>query len=70
MDLFIWQQWKDPRLNHSLDYAIILPGKSRDLIWIPDTFFLNIRSATIHDVMSENSRVSISPGGVITYSTR
>ena len=66
----IRQQWIDPRLNHSLDHPITLPGDSKKFIWLPDTFFLNVRSATIHNVISENSEVSIRPGGVISYSTR
>lgn len=70
LDLVISQQWTDPRLNNSLDHPIVLPGDSKNLIWLPDTFFLNIRSASIHDVMSENSKLSIKPGGVVSYSTR
>ena len=70
LDLVIWQQWKDPRLNHLLNYTLTLPADSKKLIWLPDTFFLNVRSATIHDVISENGKVSITPGGIVTYSAR
>lgn len=70
LDLVIRQSWTDPRLNHSLSYPIILLGASKELIWLPDTFFLNVRSATLHDVISENSKVSIRPGGHVIYSTR
>ncbi|KAL9984554.1 hypothetical protein ACROYT_G006862 [Oculina patagonica] len=70
LDLVIWQQWKDPRLNHSLNYTITLPADSKKLIWLPDTFFLNVRSATIHDVISENGKVSIDPDGLVSYSAR
>ena len=70
LDLVISQQWTDPRLNHSLDHPIVLPGDSKNIIWLPDTFFLNIRSASIHDVMSENSKISIKAEGNISYSTR
>lgn len=70
MDLVIWQLWRDPRLNHSLSYPITLPGDAKKLIWLPDTFFLNVRSATIHDVISENSKVIINPNGDVAYSTR
>ena len=68
--MITWQTWNDPRLRHSLDDPITLPGESKKFIWLPDTFFLNVRSATIHDVIAENSKVSITPGGVVTYSTR
>ncbi|KAJ7391669.1 hypothetical protein OS493_017366 [Desmophyllum pertusum] len=70
LDLVIWQQWKDPRLSHSLNYTITLPADSKKFIWLPDTVFLNVRSATIHDVISENSKVSINPEGLVTYSAR
>ena len=70
MDLLFVQQWTDPRLNHSLNHTITLPGESKKLIWLPDTFFLNVRSGTIHNVISENSKISIRPGGNVTYSTR
>ena len=70
MDLVIWQLWKDPRLNHSLNYSITLPGDAKKLIWLPDTFFLNVRSATIHDVISENSKIIITSNGTVAYSTR
>ncbi|KAL9984553.1 hypothetical protein ACROYT_G006861 [Oculina patagonica] len=70
MDLVVRQLWRDPRLNHSLSYPITLPGDAKKLIWLPDTFFLNVRSATIHDVISENSKVIINPNGDVIYSTR
>nr|XP_058970277.1 gamma-aminobutyric acid receptor subunit beta-3-like [Pocillopora verrucosa] len=70
LDLVIWQMWMDARLKHSLNYSITLPANAKHLIWLPDTFFLNVRSATVHDVISENSKVSISPAGLVTYSSR
>lgn len=70
MDLVIRQSWKDPRLNHSLNFSLILPGDAKKLIWLPDTFFLNVRSATIHDVISENSKIVIASNGTVVYSTR
>ena len=68
--MITWQTWNDPRLHHSLDDPITLPGELKKFIWLPDTFFVNVRTATIHDVIAENSKVSITPGGVVTYSTR
>ena len=65
------QQWTDPRLNHSLQFPITLASSdSKNLIWLPDTYFLNIRSAAIHDVTSENTKVKIRRGGFVTYSIR
>lgn len=67
----IVQQWTDPRLNHSLQFPITLASsESKNLIWLPDTYFLNIRSAAIHDVTSENTKIMIRRGGFVTYSIR
>ena len=68
--MVVWQKWIDPRLNHSFNEPITLLGESKKLIWLPDTFFLDVRSATIHDVIAENSKVSIRQGGHVSYSTR
>ncbi|XP_074614033.1 glycine receptor subunit alpha-2-like isoform X1 [Acropora palmata] len=71
LDIEIVQQWTDPRLNHSLQFPITLASSdSKNLIWLPDTYFLNIRSAAIHDVTSENTKVKIRRGGFVTYSIR
>ncbi|KAJ7391670.1 hypothetical protein OS493_017367 [Desmophyllum pertusum] len=70
LDLIIWQEWTDPRLSHPLNHSITLPGDAKKLIWLPDTFFVNVRSATLHDVIAENSKIVISPNGTVAYSTR
>ncbi|XP_068744108.1 glycine receptor subunit alpha-2-like [Montipora capricornis] len=71
LDLEITQQWTDSRLNHSMGFPITLTSsESKKLIWLPDTYFLNIRSATVHDVTSENTKITIRGGGIVTYSMR
>ncbi|KAL9984552.1 hypothetical protein ACROYT_G006860 [Oculina patagonica] len=70
VDVFFRQYWHDPRLNHTLDEPIFLTGSYRDLIWLPDTFFLNIKTAVFHNVPADNSRVKIKQNGQITWSSR
>ncbi|XP_022805877.1 glycine receptor subunit alphaZ1-like [Stylophora pistillata] len=70
VDIFFRQYWRDPRLNHSLEEPIFLTGSYRDLIWLPDTFFLNIKTAKFHNVPADNSRVKIRPDGQVTWSSR
>ncbi|XP_044172452.1 uncharacterized protein LOC114958415 [Acropora millepora] len=70
LDIFFKQAWNDPRLKHDLRKPIILPGKEKDNFWLPDTFFLNVKTAKFHHVPAENSRIVISPNGDIELSQR
>lgn len=70
VDVFFRQYWHDPRLNHTLDEPIFLTGSYRNIIWLPDTFFLNIKIANFHNVPADNSRVKIKQNGQITWSSR
>ncbi|XP_031562314.1 glycine receptor subunit alpha-3-like [Actinia tenebrosa] len=70
LDIFFYQQWYDERLKHDLRYPITLGGEYRRLIWMPDTFFLNVKTAKFHNVPADNSKISIFPDGRTRYSTR
>lgn len=70
VDVFFRQYWRDPRLNHTLKEPIFLTGSYRNLIWLPDTFFLNIKTANFHNVPADNSRVKIRTDGQVTWSSR
>lgn len=70
VDVFFRQYWRDPRLNHTLEESIFLTGSYRNLIWLPDTFFLNIKTANFHNVPADNSRVKIRTDGQVTWSSR
>ncbi|XP_020903215.1 glycine receptor subunit alpha-1 isoform X2 [Exaiptasia diaphana] len=70
IDIFFYQNWKDERLKHNLKFPIVLGGEYRHLIWMPDTFFLNIKTAKFHSIPADNSRISINPNGHVNYSTR
>lgn len=60
----------DPRLRHNNTGAILLFGIYTDLIWVPDTFFINIKTSTTHDVPSHSTDVKINPNGEVYYSKR
>ncbi|KXJ12727.1 glycine receptor subunit alphaZ1 [Exaiptasia diaphana] len=70
LDMFFEQQWYDPRLRHGEHGIITLTGTDRNLIWLPDTYFQNIKNAQHHDVPADNSRVTIDKQGHVHYSSR
>ncbi|XP_074615162.1 gamma-aminobutyric acid receptor subunit beta-1-like [Acropora palmata] len=70
LDIFFKQAWNDPRLSHDLRKPILLPGNEKDNFWLPDTFFLNVKTAKFHRVPAANSRIVISPNGDIELSER
>ncbi|XP_031562308.1 gamma-aminobutyric acid receptor subunit beta-1-like [Actinia tenebrosa] len=70
LDLFFKQSWNDPRLSHSVGFPLILPGKLKENIWIPDTFILNVKTAKFHNVPASNVRIVIEQNGQIELSER
>ncbi|PIO69081.1 Cation transporter family protein [Teladorsagia circumcincta] len=69
------QFWRDPRLA----YEELFPGKSlpkfiivteKDLIWTPDTFFLNEKEAHRHEIDKLNLLMRIYANGSVMYSER
>ncbi|KAK3745570.1 hypothetical protein QZH41_017244 [Actinostola sp. cb2023] len=69
------QKWKDPRLAYSiaLTYGTGHPYmqlESSNRIWYPDTFFMNARSAFIHDVTKNNLGIRVFPDGSIYMSQK
>ncbi|KAK6009812.1 Cation transporter family protein [Ostertagia ostertagi] len=69
------QFWRDPRLA----YENLYPGKNfpkfiiiteKDLIWIPDTFFLNEKEAHRHEIDKLNLLMRIYANGSVMYSER
>lgn len=68
--MFLIQYWKDRRLRHNLSVPINLTGDFTKDVWIPDTFFLNIKEAKFHVVPTFNNRVEIQPDGNVLYSAR
>lgn len=51
----ILEEWKDPRLSFDADFnQIILSMKMLELIWKPDTFFLNGKESYLHKIPTSN----------------
>lgn len=70
VDVFFRQYWRDPRLKHNLTEPVVLAGSARHAIWLPDTFFLNVKTAKFHNVPEDNSGVTIQSDGNIRWSAR
>ncbi|EDO39173.1 predicted protein, partial [Nematostella vectensis] len=70
LDVFFKQAWRDPRLRHSAKMPFILPGSQKEKFWIPDTFFLNVKTARFHQVPAANTRIVVTPDGDIELSER
>lgn len=70
LDIFFKQAWNDPRLQHELQKPILLSGSEKGNFWLPDTFFLNVKTAEFHHVPAANSRVLINSNGDIELSER
>ncbi|EDO25880.1 predicted protein, partial [Nematostella vectensis] len=68
LDLFLRQVWSDPRLRHGEPRHHTLTGTDKHLIWLPDTFILNVKEAYHHHVPSDNSQVAIEADGDVMYS--
>ncbi|CAH3030592.1 unnamed protein product, partial [Porites evermanni] len=70
LDIFFKQAWNDPRLVHELKKPILLSGSDKSNFWLPDTFFLNVKTAKFHHVPAANSRIAINPNGDVELSER
>lgn len=70
MDIFFRQWWTDPRLAHNFSTPFNMAGDATKMIWTPDTFFWNVKSAKYHRVTRENMRIKIHGDGKVYFSTR
>ncbi|KXJ20118.1 gamma-aminobutyric acid receptor subunit rho-1 [Exaiptasia diaphana] len=70
MDIFFRQWWYDSRFAHNMSKAFTMAADATQIIWTPDTYFWNVKSAKYHKVTRENMRVMINPDGKIYFSTR
>ncbi|KAJ7356375.1 hypothetical protein OS493_025484 [Desmophyllum pertusum] len=74
IDIFFRQWWKDPRLAHGEDKVFNAAVDPRKLgphgIWIPDTYFRNVKSSNYHSISRDNMRLRISKDGSIYFSAR
>lgn len=73
MDCYFRQQWTDARLAFEPKNNIteLRPSiKMLEMIWKPDTFFLNGQSSYLHTITYENKLFRITIEGNILYSQR
>lgn len=69
-DVFLRQQWVDKRLDHGTNQTLYLNNHVNDLIWIPDSYFVNSKNGEMHDVTSNNVMIMLAPGGLVKYNAR
>ncbi|XP_021371348.1 glycine receptor subunit alpha-2-like [Mizuhopecten yessoensis] len=73
LNMFIQQEWIDERLQFYglIDSAFLeLDSKLIDLIWVPDLYVTNEKSASFHDVTVPNKMLHLYENGRIVYRLR
>ncbi|KAJ8382955.1 hypothetical protein SKAU_G00037330 [Synaphobranchus kaupii] len=72
VNIFLRQQWSDPRLAYSEypDDSLDLDPSMLDSIWKPDLFFANEKGAHFHEVTTDNKLLRIFKNGNVLYSIR
>ncbi|KAI1884955.1 hypothetical protein AGOR_G00215220 [Albula goreensis] len=72
LNVFLRQQWNDPRLAYSEypDNSLDLDPSMLDSIWKPDLFFANEKGANFHEVTTDNKLLRIFQNGNVLYSIR
>ena len=73
LDMYFRQFWKDPRLSFTkkpgLD-KLVVGAEYIQSIWVPDTFFVNEKTAYFHKATTENQFLRILHTGEILRSIR
>ncbi|KAI5625181.1 glycine receptor subunit alpha-3 isoform X1 [Silurus asotus] len=72
VNIFLRQQWNDPRLAYSEypDDSLDLDPSMLDSIWKPDLFFANEKGAHFHEITTDNKLLRIFKNGNVLYSIR
>uniref|UniRef100_A0A6I8QG34 Glycine receptor alpha 1 n=1 Tax=Xenopus tropicalis TaxID=8364 RepID=A0A6I8QG34_XENTR len=72
LNIFLRQQWNDPRLAYSEypDDSLDLDPSMLDSIWKPDLFFANEKGANFHEITTDNKLLRIFKNGNVLYSIR
>ncbi|CAJ0574770.1 unnamed protein product, partial [Mesorhabditis spiculigera] len=71
IDIYLQEMWIDERLRHNNTKRILIKDpKLFGLIWHPDLYFANARTASFHEVTMPNFLVWIYPNGTVWYDAR
>ncbi|CAB3404640.1 unnamed protein product [Caenorhabditis bovis] len=71
VDIYFQQKWVDQRLRHNNTKRILVKDKKLfGLLWHPDIYFANARTANFHGVTQPNFLVWIYPNGTVWYDCR
>jgi len=73
VDIFFRQRWHDHRLQHNLSEPLtIIPGVMHpaDIVWVPDTVFINSVISEMHHVTVNNHKLDIYANGTVFWGMR
>ncbi len=73
LDMYFRQFWRDPRLSFEPRAGLeklVVGAEYIKLIWVPDTFFVNEKTAYFHDATTDNQFLRILHTGEILRSIR
>ena len=73
LDMYFRQFWQDPRLSFERRLGLeklVVGAEYIQLIWVPDTFFVNEKTAYFHAATTENQFLRILHTGEILRSIR
>ncbi len=73
LDMYFRQFWRDPRLQFERRKGLeklVVGAEYINLIWTPDTFFVNEKTAYFHKATTENQFLRILHTGEILRSIR
>ena len=71
--MFFRQRWYDERLHHNLDEPlVVIVGVQHptDIVWVPDTVFINSAVSSMHHVTVNHHKLDIYPNGTVFWGTR
>merc|ERR1719422_262404 len=72
--MYFRQYWSDPRLSFDREQfgidKLVVGAEYIKLIWVPDTFFVNEKTALFHDATTENQFLRITAAGDVLRSIR